>query len=366
MNGGGERCSECGDVYWYSTTSEGRWIEDDDTWMCHSCINHYGIRECEGCEEMRHDVLRYEDSYGDWRYYCTPCAEDNDFDPDNGEEVEPNRHASPRGSAPSVYQVHNYTYRPAFDFKMTSREARMTRHRGRLLFMGTELEMQVVSTSDGGRENNHVLARQYLKERDVHGLVYLKEDASIGYGFELVTHPFTWAWSQENMEPFDMIFGLGKWCEAYRNGRCGMHVHLGRSGFTDFHMYKFARFFYDNPDFIYRVSRRTRREQFVEYANPRPRANLMALARNRAHDGGRGMLNFENGETVECRIFNGTISRGGFFGNLEFLKALYDYTRQAPLHHLVPDGFMEFVESDHYKYFKTLGGAGLWPSPVEE
>jgi hypothetical protein len=366
MSSDGIICSECGSPYWYQSDSNGRWVTDTDSWVCNSCLRNICAHECSECDEMRTDVMFYENRYGDRYRFCVECAEDNELNPDDGWEIGDNPQRQSSRLWGSGLQVHNYTYKPSFDFKMTAQESRLIGRRPRTLFMGTELEMQVVGTEAGGREANYTKARQFLHERDTHRLVYLKEDSSIGYGFELVTHPFTWAWSQENLEVFDMIFELGKWCEAYRNNQCGMHVHMGRSAFSQFHLYKFARFFYDNPDFIYRVSRRTKREQFVEYSNPKPYKNLMALARSKTYGNRRGMLNFEGGDTVECRIFNGTISRGGFFGNLEFLKALYDYTKQAPLHHLVPDGFMEFVESDHYRYFNTLGKAGSWPTPAEE
>ena len=126
------------------------------------------------------------------------------------------------------------------------------------LHMGVELE---VSFGDMPFRDMLSRGREVLvqsRQADGDEFVYLKDDSSIsGYGFECVTHPFTWDWSVKVADnPWrwvDYLEDEG----ALGDASCGMHVHLDRRAFTRTHMFRFLTFHYTNQDWLRLMCGRT-------------------------------------------------------------------------------------------------------------
>jgi hypothetical protein len=72
-----------------------------------------------------------------------------------------------------------------------------------------------------------------------------------------------------------------------------------------------------------------------------------------SYRGGRSALSFCRGDTVEFRVFNGTLDPKIFWGNVEFVVASYRFSRDSILSDMNFDKFSKYVKS-HKKEYKNL------------
>lgn len=111
---------------------------------------------------------------------------------------------------------------------------------------------------------------------------------------------------------------------------CGAHVHVSRTAFdNDSHLARFATFFVHNPEFITELSGRDSVEQWASVEKYRAGALRDEVkgrfgARYRA-------VNLRNSATVEIRIFAGTDEFAETLGQIEFISALVEFTRDLPI-----------------------------------
>ncbi len=107
---------------------------------------------------------------------------------------------------------------------------------------------------------------------------HLKNDSSIGGGFELVTHPMSYTWAMENF-PWALLpqlAGLGCTIDPSVNG---IHVHVNRDGFSSSaHMLRWLKFIYRNSSQVTRIARRetTRYGSFTDTVQAAHYAHIMA------------------------------------------------------------------------------------------
>lgn len=178
--------------------------------------------------------------------------------------------------------------------------------------------------------------------------IIMKQDSSLGgkLPFEIVTCPATLAYHKERWHNFMNNMELKKNLLSYKNGTCGMHVHISRDSFTGLHLAKFLHFFNkpENLHFLERLAGRgNSHHAIVDKATgtvsqdivKRSKIIKRAPSRNEHHNN----VNTGNKSTIEVRIFRGNLAKGHFFKNLEFVHALWLYTKDAA-----------FGELD-YKYF---------------
>jgi len=268
----------------------------------------------------------------------------------------------PAASGVRAYRVQNYSFKPDPMFKATSRDLAE-----RALHFGTEVEIEMSK----GSSSNHVALQQLADADEKHKLFYCKSDASVRTGFELVSHPFTFEWMKDNDEAFQAMFKLGKIMEGWSAVRCGMHVHMSTDAFSGLHLLKFMRFFYENQAFIAAVARRPadRLQEWSRLTAPKgKKLQQYALKKTRSLGLGRSSaLNVGNDKTIECRIFRSTLAPTAYYGNIEFLQSLFDYTKGCGLHELQKERFLGFVKerSKAYNNFVMLAET-LRPVTVEE
>jgi len=151
-------------------------------------------------------------------------------------------------------------------------------------------------------------------------------------GFEIVTMPLGWEWMHNNSEELDELFKLAKMgLKSKLTNTCGMHVHINKDIFTTFHLYKFYQFHYLNPKLLHYMSGRSwdnmQKWATINISPKRIKKDAKTKTCNHRHSA----VNLKNPDTVEVRIFRGTLSSEPFWRNIEFVKAVCDYTRYA--HH---------------------------------
>lgn len=308
-------CVDCGE-FCHNRYSCG---EHNGGEICESCRDNYC--RCEDCGILvsGDDVLCDDD--GDT--YCEDCYGNN-----------------------SSRLVHNYGYSPDLEF-FRHGKASSNRAANGVLYFGCELEVNVASD----RNLDH--AAQEVLDSMGEDRVYLKEDGSIGRGFEIVTHPHDWEsikalWSNDWRENI-------KGVSSHASGRCGFHVHVNRSALTPMHIQKIVVFANapENWELVKRVAQRDC-ESWAKLKSDKKMGKC-----GRSHDRYEA-INLQNDDTIEFRIFRGNTRKDRILKNLEFVKATIEFTRDRSYRELRGEDFIKFV-ADNRKQYPNLNafiGAG--------
>jgi len=221
---------------------------------------------------------------------------------------------------------------------------------------GFELE------TDQTQSNRKKLAHQMTKKFEEMNAVemFFTNDGTCS-GFEITSHPFTFdAFRISDFSFFESLRDEGM--RSYHGEDCGIHVHVSRSGFNgQYHLYKFQKFFYFNPNFIWWISQR-KLKRLKAWGNPFAYEGLTSKDQWSGQDkvvyktkdiaksgtGGFGRttaINCEPENTVEVRVFRGTLFEPSFRKNIEFTKAVLDFTRDQSGTDISPKKFVELVET---------------------
>ncbi|MGW5439651.1 amidoligase family protein [Nocardia asteroides] len=270
---GGDVCGDCAAEY--STCDDCNSPAADsvsingDHWVCPDCRDDYS--RCHECEML----------FRGCEYYCEGCTQ------------------------PNPSRVYDSCYKPDPDF-----------HGLGPLFLGLELE---VRTSYDGYGDSVETANNRLDS-----LGYLKDDASISCGFELVTHPMSFDYAM-NQFPWSLLSQL-RLLGCYTDDDVGIHIHLSRAGFdSPAHIYRWLKLIYRNEPAVTTLARR----RYSEWASFDP--DVRAMAKDLAHgDHGWGRYHAVNAhptETFELRVFASSLKPQQVKAALAFAHASVEYTR---------------------------------------
>jgi hypothetical protein len=138
---------------------------------------------------------------------------------------------------PEPRAILNYSHKPPPDWRILPHEMaeRLTingvpveppKPKPKLLCFGHELEVQHKSE----RENLNRFAAEVSRD----GFWYCKSDASIGHGFECVSHPFSWDWLKRNAKSVilpKMEYLISNKFRSWNTECCGLHIHMSRDAF---------------------------------------------------------------------------------------------------------------------------------------
>ena len=366
-------CAHCGqlvpaDELWLATMNDGtteQWcrecIETDTTYCdrcgeyrpgeavavysaahiegwCEHCADTHAV-ECDCCHDLTddndmHHIYVYHIG---WQSVCTSCLEENyyqccrcgnycledDVEYHNGDYYCP-------ACAPSVY-FSDYHHTDAKTFLHTGNDSNQP-------YLGVELELEF-PTSDL-RAN---AAKRIRCHTDYGDYYDCKEDGSLGeYGMEVVTQPATPAYHMTGYN--DVMLSAGKDCGAtsHDNGNCGLHVHIDRDYFTETGIqyaadragYIMDTIFSNNEAAIVNFTRR-RYSQLNHWAQlmhmcvcKSERSLNSKLMEYRSSKYTRYQaVNMENVDTIELRLFRGTLNPTTYYATLEFVAALAYVTR---------------------------------------
>lgn len=266
-----ERTSQCGSCSHYFYTEEVTYDDHDDTDYCDSC---------------------YRDT---WRE-CDEC----------GREYSPGR-----GTHNCFRGIHYYSYKPVPIF-----------HGKAPYYFGIELEVEQVDT-DYSVESGVAIVENTLGKR-----AYLKEDGSLENGFEIVTHPHSLAEFQESVDWGFLTRLKGEGFRSWDTSSCGLHVHISRTAFADDnHLLRFMKFIYDNKGAV-----RTLAGRSSDYAKFSDSGRLVSKVKQGiTSDGHMSAVNTENDETIEVRVFRGSLRKERVLSAVEFCHAAIEHTRDMKI-----------------------------------
>lgn len=285
-----------------TTTCEhcGTRIYDDDnvgdtiTPLCSRCYEAAYTTCCRCGRIIHNDSAHYLDD-DDYEAYCGNCF-----------------------SQRCKRVIHDYYYKPEPIFYGEGSR-----------YFGIELEVD-----DGGELDSK--AETVLDIANANGLehIYAKHDGSLSDGWEAVSHPATLEYHLKEIPwsaVLDKLRELGYTSHQART--CGLHIHVNRTAFgstTEMQdeciariLYLFAKFW---PE-ILKFSRRTQR-QLERWASRygfrnRPK-EILDHAKYETGNSRYTCVNLTNEDTIEIRVFRGTLKYNTFVASLQFVDRLCD------------------------------------------
>ena len=313
-------CCRCG-----QTISETPVMMDDDP-LCERCAEEETVL-CSRCGER----IYRDDNAGDENMpLCQHCYEDHyyscdccgrtilqsdayyDSDDDNDEY-------------PLCYSCYNSRHKAICDYYYKPEP--LFRGDGPRYF-GVELEI------DGAGEDGES-ACEIMEIANSNGLenLYCKHDGSLDDGFEMVTHPMTLDYHMREM-PWKNILhsAVQMGYTSHQAGTCGLHVHVNRNAFgetereRDAVIARILFFFEKNWEELLKFSRRTQ-SQLNHWAacygyKDQPKELLDHAKKGNA--GRYTSVNLTNADTIEFRIFRGTLKYNTLIATLQLLDRICD------------------------------------------
>ena len=297
--------------------------------VCKRCFEQY-YRECAECHQWvdRHDCLQ---SPNDGKTVCKPCFNKSYQICNRCQVIGPKgcfTHVLDGGTKHLCDNCYNqfgpiteYTSKPNIIFyglgNVKGKELESALKRTH--FYGVELEVEL---------KNRDLSKRGAKADECLRLLgtdfaITKEDGSVKYGFEICTAPATVSEHRIRWQKFfeKLPEGLVSW-NAY-DGKCGLHVHCSKKPLSLLTIAKMVVFVNSpaNQKFVETIAGRGSNQYFKiqqkDYNVVKP-----MIEQRLTHDDRYEAINLVNRDTIEFRIFKGTLKRSSFFKALEFCDAL--------------------------------------------
>jgi len=284
--------------------------EDTDDTMCERCFED-NTSYCEGCDAT----------------YMNGCEYNHHDDED-------------------TRAIHDYSYRPDPIFRSSENE--QTR-----LYFGIEIETEVRGGDYSDRTNAAEYAQQQLEMYD---LAYLKSDGSLECGFEIVTHPLShsyfmndadrlWSTIDKLKSNYSMM--------AWGTKTCGLHVHISRAGFNSgSHQHRFLQLVYNNKDFYEVIAGRSSSHwaKFDDIFDSNTGQKSFKNKFDRHGSDRYSAVNTNNRNTLEMRIFRGSLNPRFIKSAIDLAHASVEFTRVMSVKEVRDDGlsclkFRQYIES---------------------
>jgi hypothetical protein len=189
--------------------------------------------------------------------------------------------------------------------------------------------------------------------------LYCQFDGSIHRerGLEVVSHPFTYEWLEENWGPLTNVLNAlrSMGYRAWDTDACGMHVHISKTAMEVAQRGIFCHMIYEYPGLSTTVAGRPRGDAALErYASldKEPKGRWIEKVEQNTNFGvGHSVaVNVEDPETLEVRIFRGTLNPVSFRKNLEYVYSLYTFAQTVSLEEANEFNYLNYVlAEDKYK-----------------
>lgn len=319
------RCEVCGE--WYSDDC----IREYDVWtdhgtfeqyICDNCTDEYS--ECYECGVLVHDDDARRDEYGD--AYCPACYRDNSG------------------------ALEDYSHTCAEHFY--KRENDVLGNSG--LFLGIELETEALSNNEMAWALINAIGRDRI---------CCKKDSSLENGCEIVTQPMSPRYHLES----GLWQEVSRICREYNatsheNGRCGLHIHVSRNFFcpdkwSDRVSYSLDRIFQRFKPHMINFSRRSecaanRWSEIVDNyrIDIKPDDDVFTKAvkwgKSCDTDGRYRAVNLRNSQTIEFRLFRGTLKVSTILATIQLITAICLLVKNSP-------DFIDRIEKINWSEFKS-------------
>lgn len=315
---------DCCDTY-YSRHDNQYTVTRDGNTVCDSCLedNYVCCEDC--CEWIYQDDAVYNDNDGCW--YCEDCYEDD-----------------------SIIGDYHRQKRQGFTKQYATNEDRCKKH----LFQGIELECECCG--DSYREDI-ASAIDDIVNKDTK-LFDFEDDGSLNDGYESISQPCTLAWWYEN-EPMiknmlSTMIEMG--CKSHDTSTCGLHIHFNRD-YIDNDDDTITRLVYLFEKYKSELQKFSRRKSYGycyflsdEHGDD---AKTLKYCKDNKDDGDRyRVVNLQNYNTIEIRLFKGTLKLETLYSAIEFVSNIVEYAKDKDDGAVECGSFEDIINYKDTKYLK--------------
>ena len=340
-------CDHCGYAVYPNDFAT---VDNGNEYWCPDCIGNYATW-CDGCESYTSDntytiyTSADRSTSVEWcqeccdsgdAYCCDECGQYYTYDCGSYDE-DSDRWYCDECSGGHCATIHNYSYKPTPQFRKDTDEQNIDNND--LCFFGVETEV------DGQCGVNRSRAVTDLHEI-LQDFFYYKNDGSLNYGFECVSHPATikyWLSCEETIKrAFTSLVNNN--FRSHQTDTCGYHIHASRKylGRTSEEQNKVInKILLILEGFRPQIERFSRRKdyhwsQFLSdnavgnnyIADKNDIKNTKVIDKARKDVTGRyAVLNLNNTATIELRVLRGTLNIETFFAGLELFKTIIDLAK---------------------------------------
>ena len=334
-------CVTCSENYYYCDKCREIECVDSCTWYneevyCQNCSDMF-LFVCDDCGIIEH-IDNMTTTYNNARV-CDSCIDRNYFfcdfcsdyfrmnDSCNCEEEE----AAEEEECDCLRQ---YSYKPQPNFfGKTNRDE----------FYGIELECETTNKNRSEAVSNVVdlLGDNYI---------YIKKDASLDAdnGYEIVTHPATYDYHIQNI--CEQVNKISKHSTSYKSGNCGIHIHVSRKYIGEnresenITIGKLLFFFANNEAFIETIAQRSA----CSWSIIDQKSDIVKKIKCQSSSERYRAINLKNKNTIEFRIFRGTLKQSSFIKNLQFVKTIIDFCKSVNFTKLTVLEYRKYLENYNY------------------
>ena len=348
-------CDDCNGVF---PRSVGTYVEGYDILVCDSCIDDF--IECANCGEL----VRRDDAYSsadgricdycrDYNYtYCDNCGElhhnDNVHWDEDAEEYYCDNCYDEEVSCRAIHSYHNSHSNPIRFFGGNDD--------GKTLFMGVELEI------DDGDDRDYT-ARE-MKDCMPDKFITMENDGSLDCGFENITQPATLEYHTSIRDNYKGMFAVAKdnGFRSHNTSTCGYHIHFNRSFFEEKEDENIAKLLYLVERFWNELVKFSRRnyENLDRWAKKYDETPEEVVDKMKCRNLDRyHAVNLTNRNTIEFRMFRGTLKMETFFATLQLVDTIVRYVKEHTTNEIQSLQFTELLVTDELKsYWERVKNRG--------
>lgn len=229
--------------------------------------------------------------------------------------------------------IKSHNYKPEYVFHKLGDEEE--------LYLGVELEVDI-----GGENENSAAKVLELLNNDNQRNAYCMHDGSLNggsnrynltTGFEITTMPCTLTYHKtlNYEEAFEFLMQEGY--KSHDTSTCGLHIHVNRNYFgsdkltQDLNICKLMFLFESYWDNIVLVARRNH-NHYARRSSIDSNESLIDLYSKSKSKGKYAAINLEHKDTIEIRIFKGTLNYKTYMLTLEFVYDMCHIAKETDIY----------------------------------
>lgn len=205
-------------------------------------------------------------------------------------------------------------------------------------WFGVELEVEM-KNHEYSREEKAKHLNEMINGGERGNKVFFENDGSLSNGFEIITQPMSlpahhdmWQWLRDR----DAVRGL----LSHNTRTCGLHVHVNKDNLAQIQIAKIVTFINDpkNESMIRAIARR--------YAEGYCKIKEKSISNAHLSTDRYEAVNITGRNTIEFRIFKGSLKYESVIAAIEFCNALSDFCNLTVTNDpasLTSDNFIDYI-----------------------
>ena len=315
-------CRDCGKI----ERKENGYFVDNEYYVCEDCFNSGDYKTCEDCGDYvsRRNAIHINDGNGDYYWVCDSCGEHYMYCDDCGDRFHEDNLYERNGNwyCDECFGRHRlYGYHEFDDWEFfKGKDEEEPRY-----YIGSEIEVEPF-----GRSNESGVID--LLEENINAVGMYDGSLHSG-GVEIVTHPESPQYKEENKENYKKFFEGLKKLNYGDNGGCGLHFHISRPSDE-----VVARIIVIVESFKNEIKKLSRRNSYrwcnflTDSGDKTTKMKLQSYKyvkdtyckKHFDHDERYHSINLTNDNTIEYRFFNGANNFEEYWGALQFIENVTD------------------------------------------